>query len=183
MIIRHARPGDEAGIAIVHVHSWQKTYAGLLDMAYLQQLSVPQRQQAWQEQLKRMNEQYQLLVLENEAGVITGFISGGSSRELSVSNINGQREGEIYALYLVSSAQGQGWGGQLLSRMLQWLQQQQYDHVIVWALRDNPAVRFYQHYGAVPYKEQTIKIGGKLYRETALRWRDIQKQSYIVKEW
>ncbi|WP_322922439.1 GNAT family N-acetyltransferase [Paenibacillus campi] len=180
MIIRHARPGDEVGIAIVHVHSWQTTYAGLLDMAYLQQLSVSQRQQAWQEQLKRMDEQYQLLVLEDERGGITGFISGGTSRELAVSHR--QREGEIYALYLLSSVQGNGWGGRLLARMLQWMQQQHYDHAIVWALRDNPAVRFYEHYGAVPYKEQTIKIGGQLYRETALRWSDLHKRSYIVKE-
>ncbi|MFD1888097.1 GNAT family N-acetyltransferase [Paenibacillus wenxiniae] len=180
MIIRQARSGDEAGIAIVHVQSWQTTYAGLLDMAYLQQLSVPQRQQAWQEQLKRIDEQYQLLVLEDERGVITGFISGGRSREPVISN--GQREGEIYALYLLSSVQGKGGGGQLLSRMLQWMQQQQYDHAIVWVLRDNPTVRFYEHYGAVPYREQTIKIGGRLYREIALRWSNLHKHSYIEKE-
>ncbi|MEW4369512.1 GNAT family N-acetyltransferase [Paenibacillus kandeliae] len=176
MIIREARIGDDLGIATVHVHSWQTTYAGLLDRTYLQQLSIKQRQQAWKQQLSRMNDSYHLLVLEDDAGVITGFISGGSSREQSVHN-HAQREGEIYALYLLSSVQGQGWGGQLLSRMLEWLKQQHYDQAIVWALRDNPTIAFYQHYGAVPDKEQTIKIGGKLYRETALRWSDLQQRS------
>ncbi len=166
MYIRHARQGDESGIAAVQVHSWQTTYANLLDDDYLQQLSVAQREQAWRASLQQL--EHPILILENDEGRIVGFISGGSNREPKLAN--GAYDGEVYALYLLAEVQGQGCGAQLLRSMLRLLEEQGYHSVVVWALNGNPAITFYQHCGAIFLQEKTIRIGGKLYRETALVW-------------
>ena len=44
--IRPAAEGDAAGIARVHVRSWQEAYAGIVPEAYLASLDVDQRDRA-----------------------------------------------------------------------------------------------------------------------------------------
>lgn len=173
MYIRHARQGDESGIAAVHVQSWQTTYANLLDDDYLQQLSVAQREQAWRASLQKV-EHHPILVLENDRGRIVGFVSGGANREPNLAH--GAYDGEVYALYLLAEIQGQGWGAQLLRSMLHLLDEQGYHSAVVWALNGNSAITFYQHHGATLLQEKTIRIGGKLYRETALGWDRLNEQ-------
>jgi len=171
MYIRHARQGDESGIAAVHVQSWQTTYANLLDDDYLQQLSLAQREQAWRESLQKL--EHPILVLENDRDRIVGFVSGGANREPNLAD--GAYDAEVYALYLLAQVQGQGWGAQLLRSMLRLLEEQGYHSAVVWALNGNPAITFYQHSGATFLQEKTIRIGGKLYRETALGWDRLNK--------
>ncbi len=170
MIIRPAEQRDAAGIAVVHVQSWQTTYTGLLDEAYLQQLSVKQREQAWSERL-HPSVDHHVLVLEDEHGRIVGFISGGVNRESSLPA--GTYGGEVYAIYLLASVQGQGWGGQLLLQMLHLLYKDGYKSAIVWVLNGNPALQFYKHTGARHVQEKTIRIGSTVCRETALVWESL----------
>ncbi len=171
MMIRAAKLSDAAGIAAVHVQSWQTTYSGLLDEAYLQQLSIVQREHAWVERLREAKTEHDVIVLENEQRRIVGFISGGRNRESSFPAA--QYDGEVYALYLLAHVQGQGWGRRLLDQMLQYLYQSGYISAVVWVLNGNPALQFYKHTGAIPVQEKTIRIGGKVCRETALVWESL----------
>ena len=48
-MIRSAQPSDAAGIARVHVRSWQQAYAGLMPAEYLDALekTLTQREAGW----------------------------------------------------------------------------------------------------------------------------------------
>ncbi|WP_082096727.1 GNAT family N-acetyltransferase [Paenibacillus wulumuqiensis] len=168
-MIRPARPGDEYGIARVHVSSWQTTYAGMMDAEFLQQLSVTQREEGWARSLGEPESRRYILVLEQQ-GEITGFISGGANRQRVVHHLY---DAEIYALYLLQSAQSNGYGRELLQHMARLLYEGGYRAAIIEALKDNPAVDFYRHLGAMPLSEQTIRVGGRLHREVTLGWKDL----------
>lgn len=47
MIVRPATVDDARGVAEVHVASWQAAYAGLIDQATLDALSVDAREAMW----------------------------------------------------------------------------------------------------------------------------------------
>jgi hypothetical protein len=47
LTVRRAELRDAAGIAAVHVASWQEAYRGLLPQEYLESLSVRDRIETW----------------------------------------------------------------------------------------------------------------------------------------
>ena len=167
--IRQARQDDAAGIANVHVRSWQTTYAGIMAPLFLRNLSITQRQEAWAANLNAAEEGRYVLVLEQEETIV-GFVSAGASRQTV--NHPGY-DAEFYALYLLQSAQGQGYGRELLRRMAVFLQKDGYQSAMVEALKENPAIQFYRHLGAEPLAERTIKVGGTLHKEVTLGWQDL----------
>ncbi|ANF96773.1 GNAT family N-acetyltransferase [Paenibacillus bovis] len=168
--IRQARLGDEAGIASVHVRSWQTTYAGMMATEFLQNLSVTQRQEAWAANLNAAEDGRYVLVLE-QAETIIGFVSGGANRQPSMYS---RYDAEIYALYLLQLAQGRGYGRELIRQMAACLHEDGYRSAIVEALKENPAIQFYYHLGAERLGERTIKVGGTLHKEVTLGWQDLR---------
>lgn len=72
---------DAAGIAAVHVISWQHAYAGLIPQDYLDSLSVQDRTQSWERNLTRPpTPGVATLVVELDLRII-GFASLGPSRD------------------------------------------------------------------------------------------------------
>src|SRR5437016_9139222 len=96
ILIREAISGDAAGIAHVHVKSWQSTYAGIMPDALLADLSIPQRAARWERLLATLNPDQRVFVAE-ESGQIVGFASGGAEQ-------TGTQPGfaETYAIYLLA---------------------------------------------------------------------------------
>src|SRR4051794_1204440 len=77
--IRAATVADAAGIAEVHVASWQAAYHGLLPQALLDGLSVERRTAQWRRDIGGGG--VDVHVATDAAGRIAGFIATGCSRD------------------------------------------------------------------------------------------------------
>jgi GNAT superfamily N-acetyltransferase len=168
---RHAAPVDAASIAGVHVESWRSTYRGLLPDAFLDALSVQDRETMWRRNLEAIAAERSsscLLVAEVEAGEIVGFSSAGPEREKG-----SPFEGELYALYLLREHQRKGVGRSLFLAAAQHLESIGCTSMRVWVLKGNPAIAFYERLGGVPAGEKSISIADEEYLEIAYGWKDL----------
>lgn len=165
-LIRNAEVKDAAAIAHVHVQSWLTTYAGLVPAEYLASLNEVERIPLWQEWLQLDISVY---VAEVE-GVVVGFSSGGPLREPM-----GDYQAEMYAIYLLQTAQGKGIGRELVGVLAASLLAKDFTNMLVWVLEQNPAVHFYEKAGAQRLESKQIEIGGAPLCEVALGWSDLKK--------
>lgn len=168
MKIRAARIDDAAGIAKVQVESWKTTYRGIVSDSYLSSLSVSQREDRWQQILQNLGQHQVIYTAENLQGEVVGFAIGGPSRSQEYSY-----EGELYAIYLLEEYQGQGAGRSLFHAIVEFLRENGCGSMIIWALRDNPAGRFYEAMGGRPVGQKSIEIGGEEHIELAYGWESL----------
>ena len=165
LTIRPANTSDAAHIAHVHVASWQTTYAGIVPGEYLAALDETEREVDWKDWLAR-----DILAYAAELdGKIVGFISGGAIREPIE-----DYDAELYALYLLKSAQGQGIGTRLLQQLAIALLRTGRRSMMVWVLEQNPATHFYARTGASSLTSKNIEIGGATLVEIAYGWPDVR---------
>jgi ribosomal protein S18 acetylase RimI-like enzyme len=167
--IRRARPEDAPGIARAHVDSWRTTYQGLIADEILQDLSYERRAERWRESLSDPQDQDFVYVAEGETGEILGFVSAGPER-----SGDPDYRGEVMAIYLLQSAQGQGLGRRLMQAAAAELARRGFDSLLLWVLKENtPARKFYEALGGVYLRDQSLEIGGREYVEAAYGWRGL----------
>jgi ribosomal protein S18 acetylase RimI-like enzyme len=168
-LIRKATVDDAPGIAHVHVESWRSTYKELLEAEFLASLSIERRAEAWKNTLADPQNNGFVYVAENEAGHITGFASAGPGQPAEP-----DYAGEVYAIYLLKEAQGQGLGRRLMQAAMQELTRRGMDSMLLWVLKDNlPSRRFYEALGGTYLKEKPITIGNQTLIEVAYAWKDM----------
>jgi ribosomal protein S18 acetylase RimI-like enzyme len=142
MDIRAARMEDVPEIAVVHVRSWQAAYRGLLPQEYLDGLDPGQRIGQWERSLSAAKRSDGGTLVAEAGGRLSGFVSYGPARD---DDAESRRAGEIYAIYLVPAAWGEGIGRQLMAAALGRLGKAAFDRVILWVLDSNVrARRFYE---------------------------------------
>ncbi|MFJ7934621.1 GNAT family N-acetyltransferase [Sporosarcina sp. NPDC096371] len=162
LLIRKAELQDVAGIAKVHVDSWRTTYKGIVPDTFLENLSYENREQIWMSGINQNN----VYIAEDENGQIVGFASGGKER-------TGNYEafvGELYAIYLLEGQQGKGLGQQLFQSVVEDLKEKKLNSMLIWALEENPACRFYEALGGQKIDTAEIEIDGKKLSEVAFGW-------------
>ncbi|SDG80888.1 L-amino acid N-acyltransferase YncA [Lentzea fradiae] len=131
MTVRPATPSDAPAMASVHVRTWQTAYRGQLPDDVLANLSVDDRTAQWERLIPRGN----VWVAEHD-GEVAGFAFAGPSRD-------DDAPFELYAIYVLDSAQGTGLGTALAKAALG-----SEPDVIVWALDTNTRARhFYERIG------------------------------------
>lgn len=167
-LIRDAKREDAPAIAKVHVDTWRTTYKGVVPDEYLAQISYERRLAMWQSILSRPNEKEHLLILEHE-GVVIGFVSAGAMRDGE-----DPKAGEVFAVYILESFQGQGQGRKLIEASLSRLKAAGFQTMTLWALEENEACGFYTHCGGEPVAEKWEEIGGKRLKEVAFRWNSLE---------
>jgi GNAT superfamily N-acetyltransferase len=165
--IRTANLSDAAGIARVHVESWRTTYKGIIPEDFLAKLSYEQREHLWDQVLTDPNRSRFVYVAEDEPGQIVGFISGGPEPSGDI-----LYTGEIDAIYLPASHQGQGIGRRLVVSLASRLIQENMTALLVWVLAANPARKFYERLGGQLIYEKETSIGGASLIEVAYGWQD-----------
>ncbi len=170
--IRKATREDAAGIAKVHVDSWRTTYQGILAEEYLANLSYERRAQGWAESLANPQGPGFQYVAETEPGKIIGFVSAGSRHEDEPDYK--EYQSEVYAIYLLKQAQGQGTGRRLMEAAMRELCQLGFSSMLLWVLKDNlPSRKFYEAMGGKYLREKPIEIGNQTLLEVAYGWTDI----------
>jgi len=95
-----------------------------------------------------------VVVAEDGADVV-GFASGGRERAGEPGY-----EGELYAIYVLDTAQRRGFGRELVRASVDRLRELGLRDMIIWVLRDNrPARDFYERLGGIYVRSQPITIG------------------------
>jgi L-amino acid N-acyltransferase YncA len=162
--IRAARTQDARAIAHVHVESWRTTYAGIVPETYLANLKEADREASWREWLTM---DVDVFVAEIE-GEVVGFVSGGAIRE----PVDGF-DAELFAVYLLQSAQRRGIGSALLRRLALSLMARGFKSMVAWVLEDNVSGRFYEQSGAVQVRGKEMEVGGVMLPVVAYGWGDL----------
>ncbi|HEV2072439.1 MAG TPA: GNAT family N-acetyltransferase [Thermomicrobiales bacterium] len=142
-LVRNATPDDATAIAAIHVASWQATYRGHMDDAYLDSLSVDERVGMWSQILEFPRTAANVLVAEIQGKVI-GFYSFGRSRD---SDLPGDTA-VLHTIYVHPDLIRSGIGIALLARAERAMREAGIDLVSLWVLRENiGARRFYERCG------------------------------------
>lgn len=168
--MRPAGVADAAAIARVHVATWRTAYRGLLPDGFLDTLDQAGYEARW---LRSISDPGIRVFVAEEGEAVVGFASGGRERA-------GEPEfsGELYALYVLSEAQGHGHGRQLVRAVVDGLREMQLRDMIVWVLRDNAqARRFYERLGGGFVREQPITIASTVLQEVSYGWRRLEDLS------
>lgn len=141
--IRRGDVQDLAGVAAVHLATRRSAYADLLPddvLAAMSQLSV---QSWWEARLRTVLRPHQLLVAspEGQDASILGFAHVGSSD----GGAQAGSLGEVHALHVHPSAQGNQLGARLLTEACDVLQDLGFGRARLWVLEGNErAQRFYR---------------------------------------
>ncbi|MCM1055929.1 MAG: GNAT family N-acetyltransferase [Bacteroides sp.] len=147
-IIKKMESEDEInGKGYVHYRSWHEAYAGLIDAAYLEQLTLEKCTDSahkWTDNL--------LVAKDGER--VVGFAGYGPYRDETLPS-----HGEVFSLYVLSEYQGKKIGYELMNAALDKLSD--CERIAVWVLKGNDrAVRFYERYGfRMDGAESEIKLG------------------------
>ena len=119
--------------------------------------------------MQEAGEHYRPLVAEDgESGAVVGFADGGRER-----SGDPHYDGELYAIYLLQSAQRQGIGRQLVKAVAKELSSS-FHAMLVWVLAQNEARRFYEALGGVYLRETSVRIAGKELIEVGYGWSDLK---------
>ena len=147
-LIRPAEPGDEPGIARVHVASWQDAYAGHMPAEFLAGLDVEQRTENWRQRLPAAGRSRGGVLVAVSGEDVAGFVHFGPSRD---ADADPGRTGEIGAIYLRPASIGQGIGRLLMDGAVAGLIELDYGNATLWVLDGNArARRFYERAGWAP---------------------------------
>jgi ribosomal protein S18 acetylase RimI-like enzyme len=160
---------DVAAIAHINYTSWQETYLGIIDDAYLASISVEQCEKKWTSFFERPNTNKLLLVVEYEGSVV-GYCCAGKASELFYGC-----EAEVYALYLLKRYQGRGFGKQLFLAAIKQLDERSYRSVCLYVLHDNITIDFYRSFKPDVEEIRNIKIGDREYEEAGLGWSSLHE--------
>jgi len=163
--IRAATEHDAVAISQVHVQSWRTTYAGIVPDEYLATLNEAECVIVWRQWLSRDIQVY----IADLDGETVGFISGGAIREPVLTY-----DAELYAIYLLQSAQRQGIGTALLKELAGSLLSRGFKSMIVWVLEKNPSKDFYVKSSAQAVTAKDIQIGGMTLSEVSYGWPDLE---------
>ena len=167
--IRPASLEDAPGIGKVQVDSWRSSYKGLIADEFLAALTYERRTEVWSQNLSDPQNSRFLYVAETGPGNIVGFVAAGPESEGDPNY-----QGELYAIYLLQQAQGQGLGGKLVKIVMRELCQRGFSSMLLWVLKDNlPAHKFYEALGGAYLREKPIEIGSQSLIEVAYGWNNL----------
>ena len=158
---------DAPAIARIHIDTWRSTYRGIVPDEYLSNLSYERRQQVWESALRDPKTQ-SVFVAEDDTNGIVGFAASGQARGMGETF-----DGELYAIYVLQSAQGKGIGRSLVLSAARDLKAHGFRSMLVWVLEGNPYKRFYERLGGELVAARGIEIGGKSLKELGFGWKNL----------
>jgi ribosomal protein S18 acetylase RimI-like enzyme len=151
--VRKANIEDAAGIAAVHVQTWQAAYRGQMPDDFLNELDIDKRTIRWREWAGKSDTW--VLVVEDRDHRIAGFSSSCPSRDADADT----KIAEIRAIYVHPEKWRKGVGRSLMSASLANVRDHGFDAITLWVLESNaPARAFYESIGfAVEGASKTVQ--------------------------
>jgi len=165
-LVRAARLVDAETIARIEVETWRTTYAGMLPDRVLLNMSERRQTASWGHFLRHRPDDVR--IAHTPRGTLTGFGNCGAQRDSGL-----DYEGEIYTLYVLPDAQGQGAGRALVLALFSRLVATGRSSALVWVVRANPARFFYERLGGKQVMHRPIPVGGQPVDAVAYGWRDL----------
>ena len=156
VVVRPAEVADAAGIADVHVRSWQEAYAGIVPDAYLAGLDAHERTPVWADLLRRGPADDVRTWVAAVGGRIVGFASLGPGRDED----SKRADREIYSIYLSPEQWGRGVARELMRTLI--AEAGDGRRIVLWVLADNGrAQHFWRRHGFQPDGvEKYEEVGG-----------------------
>ena len=173
-VMRKAASHDARQIARVHVVAWQTAYKGIVPQPFLDSLDVDARAKDWNTWLQDTEAHVYVAEIDDQ---VCGFISGGKLREPILDSTGKpirEYDAELYAIYLLPSAKGQGLGKLLTRQLAEALDAQGFRRMAVWVLAENPSLFFYEHLGAQQISKKQVRISDADLLEVAYGWQNMQ---------
>lgn len=165
-IVRQARIEDAPAIGHIEIETWRSTYPGMLPDRVLVGMSERRQTSSWTSFLRHRPED--VWVAQGANGNLLAFGNCGVQRDTTVNFA-----GEVYTLYVLPDAQGQGLGRRLLLALFGRLIEAGHTSGLVWVVRANPARFFYERLGGRQVMHRPIPVGGEAVPAIAYGWRDL----------
>ncbi len=166
-MIRAASASDAAGIASVHVRSWQTAYHGKFPQAFLDNIDPIQRSDAWRRYFSTQRHSQEAILVSVRQTEIVGFANIGPSLDEDAT----LDVGEVRAIYLSPESQGQGLGCELMSASLDALLSLGYKEATLWVLDRNSRARGFYKAGGWVLDGATKTDDGLGFRISEVRYR------------
>ena len=169
--IRRSKISDTEILGQIHSRAWQDTYIGLMPANLLARAgSVERRTAIRRDMFTNTTPDWGHFLVENEADEVVGFGDCGPAHQ-----VKDFAEAEIYTLYLLQSAQKQGWGKQLMRHMLSHLAERSFKKAALNVLATNEtALQFYQKLGGQEVSRKTVDFLGTTLPEAVYAWPDLK---------
>jgi ribosomal protein S18 acetylase RimI-like enzyme len=164
MVIRPSQRTDAHSMSRIYVQSWLDTYLSVIPYGYLLEMSVPQHEQSF---FNELNSEQIISFVAEDAGKVVGFINGGYER-----NGDDIYSGEIYTLYVLKNFQRQDIGGKLVSTLAMQLNQAGIYSMLVRVLKLNPYRRFYKKINGIYVKTERLPFAGEIMEIEVYGWLD-----------
>ncbi|MBS0188926.1 MAG: GNAT family N-acetyltransferase [Planctomycetes bacterium] len=184
--IRAASPADMAGAGSMQHACWMHAYRGLLDDAFLAQLSPEGIAGYHARHFTSSGEHAQprmpFLVADwpGRANPIAGFVRGGPTRAASAAgdpvpqHVIRNFPFELFAIHVAHDLHRSGVGRALFGAFAKEAKKLGETSLVLWVLTNNaPAIAFYRALGGQPVAESVLTLGGKAYPQTAYAWSDL----------
>ena len=143
MYVRRAVGADAAGIAEVHVRTWQSAYIDFFTPEYLEAMDRLLDQGALERRRATLEGADQTTFVAEEGEAILGFAVVSPNRDGLAAEV-----GQLGAIYVHPDAWNQGVGAALLREAERWLATEGFSSAILWTLGANQRTRrFYEHNG------------------------------------
>ena len=139
--IRPATPQDAAGMARIHVTSWQETYRGVMSDEMLDNPEfVPTRERFWMIALTDERFAHHRIAVAEYGGELIGI-----AQSASPTDIDATWSQQLNVLYVLASAHGTGAGAGLLDAVIS-----RSEAAALWVADPNPrAQAFYRKHGFI----------------------------------
>ncbi|AXI79686.1 GNAT family N-acetyltransferase [Peterkaempfera bronchialis] len=170
-VVRDTRPEDMADVLRVRTAGWRAAYRGMVPPAYLDALdSGPEALTRALRHFRERPRDRHHLVAERGGRVVAFAVCGGARPMLPLPG-EGERPGELYALYAHPEAWSTGVGSLLLGEARRRLAADGYPAMVLWVLEENARARaFYERHGLAPTGARSLlRLGGARVPEVQYR--------------
>lgn len=140
---------DAAGIAEIHVLSWQDTYRDQMPDEMLDSLDIEDRTGRWKDMLENPKGTWYGIVAAKDDKII-GWCTFGPSRDENTS----EKIGEIQAIYVHPAFLGIGAGSLMMEEAKKQLKDLHFDSATLWVLSTNKKSRIW-------YEKKGWKVDGE----------------------
>lgn len=161
MTSRRASVIDAPVIAEIEVSAWQTAYAGMMDPAYLDGLSVAPAIKRWRGRLMDQNDEAGVSVVP-ATGPVVGYVSYGAAGD----SFPADRVGEVNSLYVHPGFWRRGYGRELLQAAIDELSAMGFGSAVLWVLTENQAAR--RFYSIEGWRDDSLRTSGSIGGRTVM---------------